>query len=440
MRSVLRFLLPSAIGIALFLTPVSWDGGQQIVVGILANTLNARIGAAMPFLVNALFLISAIGSGVACWLQPRWLLRHALLREAFLTTTPWLLLRMLAGVFSTQVAWQIGPEWVIGADTGQVAYVELAGLIFCIMLVANALLPLLAEYGFLDFIGTLLTRFFDRVFRLPGRAALDAVTSWVGDSSVGALLTIKQYQSGHYTAREAAVVVTNFSAVSLPFCVVIAQIARIDDVFVTFYLSATFCGVLCALITPRLPPLARIADTRLAPQPDSAATANDGHLLARAWRRALLAAERGPTPTQVLRHAGRTIFDIYIAVLPAAMTIEFLALVLVTYTDLLSWLSYPMLPLLYLAQVPDPMAVLPGTLVGFFDQFIPAIISGDIEDRVSRFVLAGLSVTQLIFIAENGILILRSPIPLSLGQLAAIFLQRTIISLPVLAAVGHLLL
>jgi nucleoside recognition membrane protein YjiH len=98
-----------------------------------------------------------------------------------------------------------------------------------------------------------------------------------------------------------------------------------------------------------------------------------------------------------------------------------------------------MYPLLWLLQIPDAWAVLPGTLVGFFDQFIPAIISADIEDPVSRFVLASLSVTQLIFIAENGILILRSSIPLNLLQLAAVFFLRTVITLPVLALAGHLL-
>jgi nucleoside recognition membrane protein YjiH len=140
-----------------------------------------------------------------------------------------------------------------------------------------------------------------------------------------------------------------------------------------------------------------------------------------------------------VRQASHTIFDIYMAVLPAAMTIEFLALVVINYTEVLTWLSLPMLPVLWALQIPDAWAVLPGTLVGFFDQFIPAIIAADIEDPVSRFVLASLSVTQLIFIAENGILILRSSIPITLGQLALIFLQRTLISLPVLALAGHAL-
>ena len=43
----------------------------------------------------------------------------------------------------------MGARWIIGEDTGQVAFIELAGIIFCIMLVANFLLPLLTDFGFL---------------------------------------------------------------------------------------------------------------------------------------------------------------------------------------------------------------------------------------------------------------------------------------------------
>lgn len=436
----LRFLLPSAVGVALFLTPVTQDGGQQILVGILAGLFRDAFAPVMPWLIATLFLISGLGSALATWLEPPWLRRRDMLRRILVTTAPWLTLRLLGGLLSTLVALQLGPEWIVGADTGQVAYVELAGLILCIMLVANFLLPLLTDYGFLDLVGTLLEGFFLRVFRLPGRAALDAVTSWVGDSSVGALLTIRQYEQGHYTAREAAAVVTNFSAVSLPFCVVIAQLADLLDQFVVFYLSTLVCGVLCALITPRLPPLSRIADDRFpnAPKPPPAPR-EPAALWPRAWARALAAGRRGPGPREVASRAGHTILDIYLAVLPAAMTIEFLALVVVEYSDLLTWLSLPMLPLLKLLQIPDAWAVLPGTLVGFFDQFIPAIISADIADPVSRFVLAGLSITQLIFIAENGVLVLRSSIPLDFRQLAMVFGLRTLISLPVLALIGHAL-
>ena len=52
--------------------------------------------------------------------------------------------------------------------------------------------------------------------------------------------------------------------------------------------------------------------------------------------------------------------------------------------------------------------------------------------------LAGLSVTQLIFFAETGVLILRSVIPLNILQLIGIFFLRTVIALPILALVAHL--
>lgn len=56
---------------------------------------------------------------------------------------------------------------------------------------------------------------------------------------------------------------------------------------------------------------------------------------------------------------------------------------------------------------------------------------------MTSFVLAGLSVTQLIFMAETGVLIHRSRIPLPIRSLAAIFVIRTVIALPVLVAIAH---
>ena len=411
-------------------------------MGILAGALQEGIGKAMPSLISILFMASALGSLLGSLAKPAWILGNETLRGVFVTSAPWLALRVLGGVLSTCVALQWGPEWIIGEDTGQVAFIELAGIIFCIMLVANFLLPLLTDFGFLDFIGTLLERLFYRVFRLPGRGGARRRNLLGGGFLRGSPSDHPSVRGGHYTAREAAAVVTNFSAVSLPFCVVIAELAGLMDHFLAFYLITLGCGLLCALITPRLPPLSRLSEYRYPGALKGAAAELDAMpdaVWPRAWFRAATAGAQGPGPRRIVRQASHTIFDIYMAVLPAAMTIEFLALVVITYTEWLTWLSLPMYPLLWLLQLPDAWAVLPGTLVGFFDQFIPAIIAADIADPVSRFVLASLSVTQLIFIAENGILILRSSIPLNLPQLAAVFFLRTVITLPVLALAGHVL-
>ena len=79
-------------------------------------------------------------------------------------------------------------------------------------------------------------------------------------------------------------------------------------------------------------------------------------------------------------------------------------------------------------------------IVGFLDMFLPAAVGQNIQSELTRFVIASVSLTQLIYMSEVGVLLLRSPIPLSFWNLVQIFFLRTLVALPVAAAVGHLLL
>lgn len=435
-----KFIIPSLIGIGLFLTPITYDGKQTIVIGLLSSSLHEYLGYVLSLFIALTFSISGLGCLYASVLKPKWLESYPLLKEAFVTTPIWLVLRVLGGIMCAMTVFQFGPEWIIGANTGKMAYIDIAGIIFCIIFIANFLLPFLTDFGFFEFIGVIIARPFKFLFGLPGRASLDALTSWVGDSSIGTILTIRQYEQGSYSAREAAVVATNFSAVSLPFTVVIAQVAEVDDKFLLFYATVSICGLIAALITPRVAPLSRIPDDfhqrdqRLVTEVDT-----QQPLLSAAFDAATEKAARAPSLESMLKLAGRSVFDIFLAVLPAAMTIEFIVLVVYYNTEVLQTISYPMVYLLQALQLPEAGAAAAGTLVGFFDQFIPTIVSTNIDSPITRFVLAGLSVTQLIYMAENGLLVLRSSIPIGFKHLAMIFLVRTAIVLPLLSLAAHMI-
>jgi nucleoside recognition membrane protein YjiH len=71
---------------------------------------------------------------------------------------------------------------------------------------------------------------------------------------------------------------------------------------------------------------------------------------------------------------------------------------------------------------------------------MPAIVASNIENKLVKFVLAGLGVTQLIYMSEVGLIILRSSIPLNFIQLFVIFLLRSIISFPVLLIAGMIII
>ena len=110
--------------------------------------------------------------------------------------------------------------------------------------------------------------------------------------------------------------------------------------------------------------------------------------------------------------------------------------IVVFHTPVFEIISYPIFWLLRVVQLPEASAAAPGFVVGFLDQFMPALIAKDIQSELTRFILAGLSICQLIYMAEVGVLILRSPLPLNFMMLLMIFLLRTVILFPIFLLAG----
>jgi nucleoside recognition membrane protein YjiH len=268
------------------------------------------------------------------------------------------------------------------------------------------LLPLLTDFGFMEFAGTLARPVFRTLFRLPGRAAIDAVASFVGAASIGLLITIKQYDQGNYTARQASVIATNFSVVSIPFSLVIATVAGIEQYFISWYGVVVFACLIAAFITPRLPPLLRKADTYVMGAQNQNQNlerkAESNSLLIEAWGRATHRAESAPGIREFF-HIGLTNLMFFVfSIITAAMALATIAALVTFHTPIFNWLGYPFVVLLEFAQLPDAAAAAPGLFSGFLDQYMPAIAAAGIDSDATSFVLAGLSVSQLIFMSEVG--------------------------------------
>ena len=437
--TVIRFLVTSTLGAVIFLVPFRIDGNTKVLLGIIAEWINASAGTHMRTFCAFVFISSAIITPLYTY-GPK-IVRQKLpaLETTFLAGPVGVLMRIAGGIFCAMTLLGSGPEWIIGADTGGTAYFAVAAIIFALIGTGAILMPLLTDYGLLELVGTLLRRFFQRIFHLPGRSTIDACASWVGASSIAVLVTARQYEGGYYTAREAAVIATNFSVVSVPFVFFSADIAGIPEFGGTLYGAMVLIGVTCALITPRLPPLSRIPDEyyEVVGKQIHEEVAEGVSTWQWARHEALSRAERGAAPLPMLRSGFAMAFDLFFAMMPVAMTIEFFALVMYYHTPILHFITIPLVPLLNLMAIPDAVAAAPGLVIGFLDQFVPSIIAGGISSPVTSFVLAGLSVTQLIFMAETGVLIHRSKIPLPIRYLAAVFLIRTAIALPILVTIAH---
>lgn len=280
------------------------------------------------------------------------------------------------------------------------------------------------------------------VFNLPGRGAIDCMASWLGDGSVGILLTSKQYENKFYTMREAAVIGTTFSAVSITFSLVVIAQVELEHLFLPFYGAICLAGIVAAIIIPRLPPLRNKKDTFIdgtKPSEDAEVTPK-GHTTF-SWGLDL-ALQRAGTVTSaksVFGEGVKNAVDMVFGVLPVVMGLGTVALVIAEYTSVFEILGTPFIPYLELLGVPEAVAASKTMVVGFADMFIPSILAASIDNEMTRFVIAAMSVTQLIYMSEVGALLLGSRIPVNIVELFVIFILRTLITLPVIAGVAHLI-
>ncbi len=438
-RNLLVFLLPSLVGILTFLIPFPLDGTYNVGMGLMADGIMYLLENYLPTLTVLLFWVSLLLTIYAKLQNPEWA-KSGTMHEVLHINEVWLIFRILAAVLATLTLFQFGPEFIISDATGGEMLNILLPVLFAFFLFAAIFLPFLTDYGFMEFIGNLVRTPFRFIFNLPGRSAIDATASWFGSGTVGVLITMRQYEGGFYNRREAAIIATNFSVVSIAFSLVIIRLVELDHLFLQYYGSVIVSCLVAAVVLPRIPPLSFKADTYY--EPAGQQIIEDEQYAPGLWRdslyKAIERAKQAPGPRQLMKNSLSNLADIFLAVLPLVFAIGVLALILAEHTPVFNWLSYPMIPLLTLLQIPEAAAAAPATLIGFADMFIPAVMIAGIESDITRFVIAALSVSQLIFMSEVGALIIKSKIPLNLGELIIIFLLRTIITLPIIALIAHL--
>lgn len=440
-RGLLKFVLPSAVGVGMFLIPVPYGDTVTIGFGILAEEMQGRMGDLLPSMATGILCLSVVLTGWISRWKPEWT-RDTAWAAVFDVGPGWFALRIAGAAFALMTLFQFGPEFIRSADTGGILLMDLAPVLLAFFFFAVLLLPFLVEFGFMEFVGTLVRRPFRVLFRLPGRSAIDATASWLGSGTVGVLITYQEYERGFYNQREASVIATNFSVVSVAFCVVVASFIGLGHMFVQFYLTVVAAGLVAALVVPRMPPLSRKSEAYYEPVGKRIAeeVPIEGGVFRHGVREAVARAERAPGPRALIRHSVFHLADIFFGLLPLVMAIGTVALVVAEYTPIFTWVSWPMVPVLEWLRIPEAQAVAPATVVGFADMFLPAVLLAGVESELTRFVVGALSLAQLIYLTEIGAIILKSRIPLSLLELAAIFVLRTAVTLPVIAGIAHLFL
>ena len=434
-----KFLIPSLVGAILFVVPINQNGNLTIPIAVAAHKLLDLMGDHALTIIWILISISSIVTLLHKFVGFDILKKDPKLNDLFSVKGLWFWVRMIGFLFVNMIYFDFGPEFIIGDLTGGLVANDLIPILVCVFFLAGILLALLLNYGLLDFCGALLIRLMRPIFNLPGRSALDCVASWLGDGSIGVLLTSKHYEEGFYSKREATVIATTFSAVSITFSLVVISQVGLEHMFLPFYSVVTIAGIVAAIIVPKLPPLSKIPETYNIKTPHREDIPEGKTPAQYGMELALNRAENAPGIRAFFKEGLENVFEMWFGTLPVILAIGTIALVLAEYSPLFKILGIPFIPIYELLQIPEAELASQTVIVGFADMFLPSVIASSIESEITRFVVAATSVTQLIYMSEIGSIIMGSKIPVSLKDLFIIFLERTIVTLPVVAVLAHLI-
>ncbi len=430
----LRVLLSAVFGIGFFAFPVSFQGRTTVLFDVLVK----RVIEAAPRGV-ALYCFALIAFGAGSTLASR--LRNGSASRATGRSNTWVVLRLVGLVLAVAMLFRVGPDFLLAPKIANLMWNTLVFSVGVIIPIGAVFLNLFVSYGCLEFVGVFMRPLMRPLFRLPGRSALDDLTSWLGSYSVGLYLTRKLFLQGYYTRRETYTIVTCFSTVSIGFVGVVAATLDLLQLFPVIFVTYFFVIYLLTFLLVRMWPIRSVPDTYWQegrPEPELRLSVRE--LGPAAWQAALTRARSAPGFTVTIREGFLEGLKLTTSILGTILAVGTLALVLAEYTPIFRFLSAPLAPVLRGLGLPDAEMIAPATLAGIAEMYIPALLVKDAATP-ARFFIAVLSISQLIFFSSVGPMILDmfQEIPVRLGELVALFFLRTALLIPILAGVTHLL-
>lgn len=349
-----------------------------------------------------------------------------------------IVLYVLGLIFAVMVVFQAGPAAILDPAVGADG-LGISKTVIVTIIIAGLFVIFVTDFGLLELIGALIEPLMRPVFKVPGYASIDAVTSFVANPTLGIFLTNRLYKDKMYTTREAASISTNFSFISMGFFAVLVESAGILDHYGDVVLWSFLLSFAIAAIMIRIPPLRGLPDLMYdgSPRPEEKKAKYSAEL----FKNAMIKAVETGNSVDVAATFKKTLMDVFIfaqKISAYIMCIYVLVMVVVKNTNIADYLGIPFVPILNLLGIPNAAEIAPSFILGLAEVALPsAFISGLGVAPAAAFFVVTVTALQIIMFSNSAVSIMESDIPLNVGKLVIIFFLRTLIAMPLVAIVTH---
>lgn len=426
-----KFLGYSLFGVLMFFCPVTIAGKSTIPVDHIISFITTKLlQPARVYILVIMYLGAVLPFVRKNWNKDAMTIFFSVAKVcgAAVGTV------LFFGLFKADPSW----GWLWRPDFGPFLFDKLSMPVGLVIPIGSVFLAFLANFGLMEFTGVVMTPVMRPVFRTPGRSAIDAVASFVGSYSIALIITNNMYRQGKYSTREAAIIATGFSTVSATFLLIVAKTLNLMEHWTLFFwvsLAVTFSAT---AVTARLWPLRSLPESYFNETPDPDPVYS-GDRLRRAWEAGLQTAVSTEPLTKMCADNLKTGLNMAFAVIPSITSVGLLGLVLAEYTpvfDVFGYLFYPFFKIFGVAQ-----AALGGKAAAMSlpEMFLPALLIAKTATPLLKFVIAVISISEILFFSASIPCLMGTDIPLRLRDIVIIWFERVAISIVITIPIAMLL-
>lgn len=425
--AALKFVLGSLFGIFMFFCPLEIAGKSTIPVDHIISFITTNLAAAAKYYI---LLVMYIGAALPI-VKKTWN-KDAL--AVFFSVA-----KVCGAVVGTILVFNLNPPaWLIRPDFGPFLYKSLSTPVGLVIPIGSAFLAFLASFGLMEFTGVLMTNVMRPLFKTPGRSAIDAVASFVGSYSIALIITNGVYRQGKYSARESAVIATGFSTVSATFLLIVAKTLKLMDHWSLYFWVSLLVTFAVTALTARIWPLRSIPDTYFTGE-KAEEPVHEGSLLSRAWQAGLETASHTEALPKLIWDNLCAGLKMSFNVIPSIMSVGLLGLVLAEYTPLFDWFGYVFYPFFKIFGVGQAALAGKAAAISLPEMFLPALLVAKEGSLLVKFVIAVVSISEILFFSASIPCVLGTDIPLSLRDIVIIWFERVVLSIVITIPIAMLL-
>lgn len=292
--------------------------------------------------------------------------------------------------------------------------------------IGSIFLTFLIDYGLLEFIGILMQPIMKPLFKVPGKSAINALASFLSNSSIGVLITDTIFKDSKYSIKEASIIVTGFSTVSISSMIIIAKTLDLMSMWNAYFIITLIVTCTVTSITARMPPLNRKSHSYISSNL-VIETKIHKNFIQNAWIEAIKSIHKPINIYESLYKNFKNGLIVTITVLPSIVSIGTTGLILSKYTCFIDLLAYIFYPILKILQLPEPMLTAKSASLGIIDLFLPSFLVTS-SSFLTRFIIGVVSVSSVLSFCSCIPCILSTKIPLSIWELFLIWIERVIFS------------